>query len=243
MTLSQLLADKATAAFAEDPGSAPEEQPSADTAPAASEPEAPQTAPPTAEPDFKSLYEKAEKERIPTLMSERDTAVRERDEAKALVAEAGGEWENWLELGATRGYSAKQLLDHIRSERQAGEQQQVTTKAAKADSVTQINALYRRGETAFASYLEDIVETTGARLNPESIERHRATFTRLTGNTPTTDPVAPATTASAATPVATAPRTPPPVPTPSGPIAEPVWSPKADTRSLLRRGLAKAIGG
>lgn len=266
----------ALAALASNAGSAPGDPapaetpaappaPSAVEAPAAGSQEAPpaeaapSTEPPPAEArDYKVELEKVEKERIAPLMSERDTMKNERDtaaleatELRTKLADRDEEWEGWLEYGAQRNLTAAQLLAKVEEARTNHQTRQTQVAASRSESTTIINGLYRGGESDFANYLHDLMETDPQiRVNAQNLERHRSTFSKFAaqGKTPAQAAAAAsadgsAAGASAAAPAAApagAPKTPPKVPGAGGPPGdEPAWNPQAGRsgKSLLGRAL------
>jgi hypothetical protein len=225
--------DAPAAPATESTPSASQEAPAATAA--ASQTTVAETAQPEAEQDFRVLYEKAEKERIPALMSERDRASNDAKQYKSRAESIAQEFEGWIEFGASRGLTAEQLLEKIRGSKAQVESRQRDTQAQQSETVSAINALYRSGETAFAAFVEGLRDAEPTlRVTPESIAKFRKTFDAIAPASATA-----ATAAAVTAGVKTPPKTPTPAGAPSGP--EPVWKgPKTKGKDLLRTWVGRA---
>lgn len=128
--------------------------------------------------DWRAKYEDTEAKRR-DLQSARDRATAERDEARGQIQALDSAWRAYIARNAPE--LAAKMAEAERST--AGDRS--SAKSSEAASLAVINGVYREGNREFAQYLEAIVED-GARLTPQSLDRHRATFDRIRGNGATT---------------------------------------------------------
>lgn len=206
---------------------APKEQPGKPDAAAGGKEKAPEAT----EQDWKAKYEDAEQKRRDT-QSKLDKAANGSKEHEGALRTLDAGWRGWIERNAPDAYAKLQAFEQKQGETRSGEQ------SVRAQSDRVINGVYREGEKAFGDYLTDLVDS-GARITPQSLERHRATFDKYAGNGHANGNGA----APAAKPAAAAPPGPPRVAGGGRPSVEapPAWKPgdPINSRKYLTEGLAK----
>ena len=123
--------------------------------------------------DWKAKYDDAETKRR-DIQSKHDRLVNGAKEHEQALANLDTGWRRWIEKNAPDAYAKLTEFEQRRGQQREGE------RAAQGQSAQVILGVYREGDKAFGDYLSAIAED-GAKITPQSLERHRETFESIRG--------------------------------------------------------------